>query len=961
MNIELLIIIQTGLVIISFVALFVMLFRDLRMQQRQLEHVIYSCAIANIGMLIELNSDGSLDMMKAGRGIQIIGVCSFMISLIALASYVSRVKVPFWFTSAIFVIDCVVVASYFFDAGNDLYYFQVDVRNYNGYLYMHGSPGPGGMIFWVIGVIVPYVACFAIACSSLLQDANKARKKDFLWQVSMYLLVFVFVAAHWLGGAMPFYNPSFFILTLIFSYLVFSRWRYQNVDVVAAAAQTAIDSIDAGVITLNEYREILYYNEAAKNIIPGVEYLSGLSIDRLYLELPDIEPGEQKRIQLKGRTYQVSVTAIVCDEKKNDIHGYAILINDMTETYDLIEKIKAAQKKADEASQVKTRFLANISHEIRTPMNAIMGLAELIIEESRGRKVYDMAVTIKNAATSLLDLVNNVLDVSKLESGKMQLQENSYNLDMLIKDVADVMRIPATQKGLFFKVHLDDTMPCVLNGDEGKIRQCLINLINNAIKFTEQGSVSLEVSGIRRGDKVALTFMVIDTGIGIEPENKTKIFGEFEQVDKIVNKGREGSGLGLAITRQLVELLGGVIDAESTYGRGSTFTIRLSQKIVNDVAISQINQLVDDIVEEPRMFEAPDIHVLLVDDNKVNLMVAKGFLDSYKMQIDTAVSGEEAVKMASALDYHIILMDHMMPGIDGVEAVRRIRKYYEAKDYHPYIAALTANAYGGIEKMFLANGFDDFISKPIEKEKMHQLLLKAIDDHDRHFTDQVLTAENFTEDQLAELFMEGVDVRAALSLHRCSPEEYMNLVEVFYMEGLEKRAQMKEYFENKDWKNYSILVHGLKSSAANLGATMLCEQAKAHEYASKDIENVAEDFITEDFEALDMAYKDILEEAGRLLDKHKARQVEVVDKRLPALEIKDLLAKVKEIFCLSENFKSKEAAEQVEGLLQHKLDEDTEKILNTVRMKYKLYDDDAAEELLHELIMQLVQKAVEEE
>ncbi len=961
MNIELLIGIQTALVIISFVALFVMLFRDLRMQQRQLEHALFSCAIANIGMLIELNAEGSLDMMIAGRGIQIIGVCSFMISLIALASYVSRFKVPLWFTSAIFVIDCVVVASYFFDEGNALYYSRIDIKNYKGYLYLHGTPGPGGMIFWVIGVIVPYVACFAIACSSLFQDKNKARKKDFLWQVSMYILVLILVAAHWFGGAVPFYNPSFLILTIIFSYLVFSRWRYQNVDVVAAAARTAIDSIDAGVITLNEYKEILYYNEAAKNIVPAVEYLSGLPINRLSIELPLIEPGEQKQIQLEGRTYQVSVTDIVPDKKKNDIHGYAILINDMTETYDLIEKLKAAQKRADEASQVKTKFLANISHEIRTPMNAIMGLADLIIEESRGRKVYDMAVTIKNAATSLLDLVNNVLDISKLESGKMKLQENSYNLDMMIKDVADVMRIPATQKGLVLKVHLDDTMPCVLNGDEGKIRQCLINLINNAIKFTDQGSVSLDVSGIRRGKKVALTFMVIDTGAGIKPEDKARIFGEFEQVDQIVNKGREGSGLGLAITRQLVELMGGVIDVESTYGRGSTFTIRLSQKIINDVNISQINQLVDDIVEELRMFEAPNIRLLLVDDNKVNLMVAKGFLESYQLQIDTATSGEEAVHMAAACDYNIIMMDHMMPGIDGVEAVRRIRKFYDAKDYHPYIVALTANAYGGIEKMFLANGFDDFISKPIEKEKMHQVLLKAIDDHDRHFTDQVLTPENYTEDQLAELFMEGVDVRAALSLHQCSPKEYMELVEVFYMEGMEKRPQMQEYFEKKDWKNYSILVHGLKSSAANLGASILSEQAKAHEYASKDIENVAEDFIIEDFGALDLAYGDILSEAGQLLNKYQARQVEVVDNRLPALEPDALLDKVQEIVHLSEDFKSKEAAEQVDRLLQHKLDEETEKILNTVRMKYKLYDDDSAEDLLHDLILQLTHKTAEEE
>lgn len=754
---------------------------------------------------------------------------------------------------------------------------------------------------------------------------------------------------------MPYYNPAMPLVSLIFSYLAFSRWKNQGIDVVSAAAQTAIDSIAGGVITLNQYKEIIYFNEAARRIVPEINYCLGLSIDNLNINIPNFQEGEEAELFFNGRKYYVSLSTI--KEDNEAILGYAVMFNDMTEMFDLMEKIQEEQKRADEASQIKTMFLANISHEIRTPMNAIMGLSDLIIEESRGRKVYDMAVTIKKAANSLLDLVNNVLDISKLEAGKMELTESNYSLDGLVKDTMAVMEIPAAQRGLSLKYTIDDSLPCLLRGDEGKIKQCLINLINNGLKFTEKGYVRLDVSGIKRGDKIALTFMIIDTGVGIKKEDIARVFGEFEQVDKIANKGKEGSGLGLTITKQLVELMGGVIEISSEYGEGTTFTVRLTQNIVNDIPISQVNNLVDDIVSEQRMFVAPSTSVLIVDDNKVNLMVAKGLIEAYSMLIDCANSGEEAVELCKKKNYKLIMMDHMMPGIDGVEATRRIREYYDSIVHNPYIIALTANAYGDIKQMFLTHGFQDFVSKPIEKDKLHVALLKAIPDEQREFIDDVLTPEEYTEDDLAELFMEGVDVRAAFELHGCNVAEYMELLDLYYNEGKGKIKEISDAYAVEDWKNYSIFTHGLKSSSANIGANVLSERAKKHEFASKDIENVDVGFIKEDFEGLIHDYEEVLNEAHRVLDKNKGNGGVVDEDKLPAMTPDALLHVVEGIIEMSEDFKSKEAAEAVDKLLRYEQEPEIEEMLIDIRMKYKLYDDDGAEDMLHELINKISDNA----
>ncbi len=942
---------QILLISICFVAMFVLLNRDIKVQQRQMEYIIYGCSIANIGMLVEYLAKGVLQVALIGRAIQIMGMSVFCMALLLLTAYVCSIKIPLPISLLLLIGGFFFTLFILLDPYIHMFYSKIEMRSTSWGVFCYTNAGLWDILFALIGVLFPLVSCLIMIFYNALKSSNLLRKRDFLMMSIVYLLLLLVFGLNKFGVLVPEYNVMMALATIIFAYLVFSRWKYQGVDVVAMAAETALESIKGGVISLNQYGEILYFNSAAKKIIPEIGYCIGMPIENLDIEFPDFTLGEETEISIGERKYYLSASEIRDDA--NNFHGYAILLNDMTEILSLMDMIKNEQKRADEASQVKTMFLANISHEIRTPMNAIMGLSDLIIEESRGRKVYDMAVTIKKAANSLLGLVNNVLDISKLESGKMELQENNYALETLIDDTMKVMAIPAAQQGLQLKCNVDENLPSLLYGDDGKIKQCLINLINNGLKFTDKGYVQLDVSGLVRGDKVALTFMISDTGCGIKREDLKRVFGEFEQVDKILNKNKEGSGLGLAITKQLVELMGGVVDVSSVYGEGTTFTVRLSQTVVNAMPISEIREVTDDMDDEPKMFAAPDVKLLVVDDNKVNLMVARGLIEPYKVQIDTAASGEEACNMVKEKNYDVIMMDHMMPGMDGVQAIELIKEYYDGIGVETYSIALTANAFGEMREMFLSHGFQDFLSKPIEKNKLHQVLLRAVTDEKREYTDEVLAPAGFTEDELAELFMEEVDVRSAFKLHGCTQAEYLELLELYYNEGMGKIEDIKNAYENKDWKNYEILTHGLKSSSANMGANILSENAKKHEFASKDPENVDINFIDQDYPQLISKYQKVLNEAKRVLEKQKEKNGAGIDVKLAGMVNDELKRQVEEAYNLSLDFKSKEAADVIDNLLKYQLDDDIEEKLVDIRMKFKLYDDDKAEELLEKLLQEL--------
>ncbi len=381
-------------------------------------------------------------------------------------------------------------------------------------------------------------------------------------------------------------------------------------------------------------------------------------------------------------------------------------------------------EEADLANESKMKFLANMSHEIRTPMNAICGMAELTLREPLEPEVKENVENIQSAGKILLSIVNDILDYSKLESGKMEVIPVTYSFRNMISDVMNMMKIRIEDKDVELRSNIPSDIPDYLIGDEIRMRQILFNLLSNAIKYTDKGYVILDVSGVSDSGFVDLTVSVTDSGIGIRKEDLGKLFSSFQQVDTHKTRTREGTGLGLAICKQLLTLMGGDITVESTYGVGSKFTFKVSQKIADEVQVTGLVKA--EAADEPRVV-GRGAKVLVVDDNAVNLKVAQGLIRTFGIDVDVCASGRECLEILKEhKDYDIIFLDHMMPELDGIDTLNMIRA-----DLDPYmqrvpLIALTANVISGIREMFISEGFTDYVPKPIDTTWLNSIFRKYL-------------------------------------------------------------------------------------------------------------------------------------------------------------------------------------------------------------------------------------------
>ena len=388
-------------------------------------------------------------------------------------------------------------------------------------------------------------------------------------------------------------------------------------------------------------------------------------------------------------------------------------------------------KELENLTRSQSTFFANMSHEIRTPINTIIGLNEMILREDISEEIAENAVNIQNASKMLLVLINDILDLSKLESGKMEIVPVQYETGAMFSDLVNIIWIRAHEKGLEFKIDISEDIPSMLYGDEVRLKQVLTNILTNAVKYTETGSVTLSAKSERIEDnKVLLRISVEDTGMGIKKESLKDLFSSFKRVDEEKNRNIEGTGLGLSISKQLIEMMGGEIAVDSIYTRGSTFTVTVEQDIVDAVPVGNVDFMVKEKLmnrdKYKQSFEAPEAKVLIVDDNEMNLMVACKLLRATKVQVDTAKSGKECLEKTKNKAYHIIFMDHMMPEMDGEETLRLLKQQENGHCQNVPVIALTANVMTGAEKIYRDKGFEGYLAKPINGALFEANLLKYI-------------------------------------------------------------------------------------------------------------------------------------------------------------------------------------------------------------------------------------------
>ncbi len=585
----------------------------------------------------------------------------------------------------------------------------------------------------------------------------------------------------------------------------------------------------------------------------------------------------------------------------------------MTDTKAYINEIKRVRQQAEKASIAKSEFLANMSHEIRTPMNAIIGLNDIIMEECGDTEIYAHAKDVQSAAKNLLAIINDILDLSKVEAGKTELVYEDYYIKVIANEIVGIMDMAASQRGIILKYECDQTIPCRYNGDDGRSKQILINILNNAIKFTKKGYVRVYITGKPGVNeyKELLTFCVEDTGCGIREEDLEKIFEDFRQVDSRRNRSTEGTGLGLAIVKHLVELMKGTIDLQSTYGKGTTVTITVLQKIVDRRPISEMPELPQTEQKITDTFTAPGIRVLIVDDNVINHKVARGFLKNYAFDLTEAESGPEAIELVRNIRYDIIFMDHMMPGMDGIEAAEIIRRDCGENGTAPVMVALTANAMEGMREHFLKCGFQDFISKPPDP---------------------------------SEFQIDGVDMDAAMEYYSGDEDSFVDLLELYCMDGKRKTELLHELVDS-DILRYQIELHGLKSASANIGAMDVSALARAQENAAAQGDRA---FITVQFPVLMAEYETLLANIEQFLEGR--RQENDGAEKLPGLPIQELTEQTAAALEELKHFRSRQCAERVDRMLLHELPEDIGKRLLQIRNQLRLYEDDNAEDLLSQLL-----------
>ena len=812
------------------------------------------------------------------RAVGLVGVAGFMMTEALMIAYM--VELPKWLFRAYAMIFGIVAVA-------DLYFFIPDQHTFvrlNGRMCYYTTNSFGRMVH---SIFLAFVAVTMIAMAILWVHKEKPKRQSYyvraaiLANIAILFSIIPDTILPMLGK--PSFPSSAYGMFLTYMITWFWATRFNAFSItVGNLSQYIYESANTAILIFDEYFRLVLANPYGQELL-GIKKIENQKLMQLF-QGTDAEFGRIKDGILrdnKGVAELVSVHgAISCSlnfSLARDFHDdpYCIVcfVYDLTKEKNMLEEVVRA-------NEAKSQFLANMSHEIRTPINGILGMDSVLLKECHDENLREYAKNIQSAGQSLLSIINDILDISKIESGKMEILTIRYQLFSVLNDCYNLTKIKLQNKPVSFIMQINEKLPSWLYGDEVRIRQIINNFLSNAVKYTKEGNITFELDFEEKTDEqILLVITVRDTGIGIKEEDLGKLFESFTRIEEKRNRNIEGTGLGLNLTKNLVNLMGGEVFAESTYGKGSCFTAKIPQKIADAKPMGDFGkryqQYLSTSDDDKLSFLAPDAKILVVDDVTMNLKVVEGLLKATKIQIDTAVSGSECLECVKTTPYQMIFLDHMMPEMDGLETLEHMKNLADNPNAQTPVIMLTANAIVGAKEEYIEAGFTDYLTKPIRETELLEMILKYLPkelvcenggqgiekSQDAQDMEQPEAGGEGAEPLQRLEQLEGLDVKTGLIYCMNEEDFYIEMLQEFLQ--ADKASQLKHFLAEEDWDNYRTTVHALKSTSLTIGAAHLSGEAKALEMAAKegnmDYIRSHHDGVMDEYKELTDHLKEILE------------------------------------------------------------------------------------------------------
>ena len=812
------------------------------------------------------------------RAVGLVGVAGFMMTEALMVAYM--VELPKWLFRAYAMIFGIVAVA-------DLYFFIPDQHTFvrlNGRMCYYSTNSFGRMVH---SFFLAFVAVTMIAMAILWVHKEKPKRQSYyvratiLANIAILFSIIPDTILPMLGK--PSFPSSAYGMFLTYMITWFWATRFNAFSItVGNLSQYIYESANTAILIFDEYFRLVLANPYGQELL-GIKKIENQKLMQLF-QGTDAEFGRIKDGILrdnKGVAELVSVHgAISCSlnfSLARDFHDdpYCIVcfVYDLTKEKNMLEEVVRA-------NEAKSQFLANMSHEIRTPINGILGMDSVLLKECHDENLREYAKNIQSAGQSLLSIINDILDISKIESGKMEILTIRYQLFSVLNDCYNLTKIKLQNKPVSFIMQINEKLPSWLYGDEVRIRQIINNFLSNAVKYTKEGNITFELDFEEKTDEqILLVITVRDTGIGIKEEDLGKLFESFTRIEEKRNRNIEGTGLGLNLTKNLVNLMGGEVFAESTYGKGSCFTAKIPQKIADAKPMGDFGkryqQYLSTSDDDKLSFLAPDAKILVVDDVTMNLKVVEGLLKATKIQIDTAVSGSECLECVKTTPYQMIFLDHMMPEMDGLETLEHMKNLADNPNAQTPVIMLTANAIVGAKEEYIEAGFTDYLTKPIRETELLEMILKYLPEElvcenggqgieksqDAQDMEQPEAGGEGAEPLQRLEQLEGLDVKTGLIYCMNEEDFYIEMLQEFLQ--ADKASQLKHFLAEEDWDNYRTTVHALKSTSLTIGAVHLSGEAKALEMAAKegnmDYIRSHHDGVMDEYKELTDHLKEILE------------------------------------------------------------------------------------------------------